>query len=60
MNAFARIKSSTPAQLRDWRQLDSIFEKGFMTDKKKPAGETGQVLLSNGWVEITETAVKSL
>jgi hypothetical protein len=35
LNAFARIKSSTPVQLRDWRRLDSIFEKGFMTDKKK-------------------------
>jgi hypothetical protein len=35
-------------QLRDWRRLDSIYAKGFIADKKKPAGETGQVLLSNG------------
>jgi len=40
--------SSTPVHLRDWRRLDSVYRKGFIADKKKPAGETGQVLLSNG------------
>jgi len=28
-----------PVQLRDGRQLDSIIGKGFITGKKKPAGE---------------------
>jgi len=24
-----------------WRRLDSVFAKGFIAGKKKPAGETG-------------------
>ena len=44
----AVVQTQIPRNRRNQRRLDSIYRKGFMTGKKKPAGERAGVLLSNG------------